>query len=151
MIPTIGIDLGVRSVHISAAQACATITVGRRDNRGDELLELKLKAESWLSNKVGPVWDAWVEEPVVAGARNLRTSLQMAQVAGVLASFEDSTTHYVPVSTWKSVVVGRGNASKEDVARWLADEHPVLHALAAGSQDLVDATCLRLYGRAGTA
>lgn len=84
----------------------------------------------------------FVEEPVVAGARNIRTSLQMAQVCGVVLSVLNGQV--VPVSTWKKAVVGKGNASKEDVKEWLSN---IQHRYPeAKQQDHVDATCIRIYG-----
>lgn len=89
------------------------------------------------------------EEPVSAGARNLRTYGQMAMTVGAILS---STTLYtpncylVPVSRWKMVVVGKGNANKDQVTLWLNRVHPNYAARCGASQDLVDACCIARYG-----
>ena len=89
------------------------------------------------------------EEPVSAGARNLRTYGQLAMSVGAILS---GTTLYtpkcylVPVSKWKMVTVGSGNASKEQVALWLNRVHPSYALDCAGSQDLIDACCIARYG-----
>lgn len=91
----------------------------------------------------------FVEEPLVAGARNLRTSLLMAQAVGALMVGLTTTKggcYQVPVSRWKKETVGNGSASKKDVALWLSDTHPEYAAACDGSQDYADACCIALYG-----
>jgi len=92
----------------------------------------------------------FIEEPLVAGRRNLRTALQMAQVVGAIVGMVVEWTnrvYLVPVSTWKVNTVGKGNASKEDVAGWLTRYHSVYAAACDGRQDLIDACCIACYGR----
>ena len=89
------------------------------------------------------------EEPVSAGARNLRTYGQMAMSVGaIVAALTQHTprVYLVPVSKWKEVVVGKGNASKAEVALWLNRVHPIYAAQCDGRQDLIDACCIALYG-----
>jgi Holliday junction resolvasome RuvABC endonuclease subunit len=91
----------------------------------------------------------FIEEPVVAGARNIRSSLLIAQVVGGMIAMSGDTTqgiYLVPVATWKKVVIGSGNASKEEVTLWLNRVHPAYAADCAGEQDFADACCLALYG-----
>jgi|JI10StandDraft_1071094.scaffolds.fasta_scaffold1177556_1 Holliday junction resolvasome RuvABC endonuclease subunit len=134
----IGVDLGVRSVHVSTATNASTISVGK-SNRGEELRLLAIQFQSIFCQRDTI---AFIEEPLMAGPRNIRTALQLAQVAGALMTTVPS--YFVPVATWKKEIVGKGNAKKEEVAEFLKAHHAFGHALH--SQDLIDATCIRLYG-----
>lgn len=89
------------------------------------------------------------EEPVVAGARNLRTSLKIAQAVGAIvsgAAHSTLRTYLVPVSKWKKATCGSGSAGKPQVTDWLNHTHPAYAAACGGKQDLVDACCIALYG-----
>jgi Holliday junction resolvasome RuvABC endonuclease subunit len=91
----------------------------------------------------------FIEEPVLAGRRNVRTTLQQAQLVGALLAATTAFTRYVylvPVGKWKAGTVGSGNASKPDVALWLNGVHPAYSAACGGKQDLIDACCIALYG-----
>ncbi len=138
MKKVIGVDLGVRSIHVSTSYNATTLSVDKT-TRGEELRHLLLQYEAifMAHNTV-----AFIEEPLMAGPRNIRTALQMAQVAGALMTAMPS--YLVPVTTWKKEIVGKGNAKKEEVAEWLKERPEYVHT--GGSQDLVDATCIRLYG-----
>lgn len=136
----VGIDLGVRSVHVSMLPYDMSIAA-KKGKRSEEVLHIA----SQLGQLYTSDWLAYIEEPVVAGARNLRTSLQIAQIAGVVMSLVGDFV-MVPVSTWKKTVVGKGNASKSDVAEWLRSNRPDLYERTAGMQDKIDANCIRLYG-----
>ena len=91
----------------------------------------------------------FIEEPLVAGRRNLRTALLMAQMVGaVIAQCAEYTkkVYLVPVSAWKVGTVGKGGASKTEVADWLNAVHPGYAAQCAGRQDLIDACCIAWHG-----
>jgi len=134
----LGVDIGVRSLHVSSPQSAISITVDKT-MRSNELQSLMLQYEAYFSDNKTIVF---CEEPLVAGKRNLRTALQMAQVAGAIMLAHP--TYLVPVSTWKKEVVGKGNASKDEVHEFLKDKPG--YSYAEGSQDLIDATCIRMYG-----
>lgn len=91
-----------------------------------------------------------VEAPITGGSGNAQTAAAMAMTAGALiATVHDldvnlSVKLVLPAS-WKSTVVGKGNASKTQVAAWLREQHPDYSDLCGSSQDLRDATCLGLY------
>jgi Holliday junction resolvasome RuvABC endonuclease subunit len=93
----------------------------------------------------------FVEQPLV-GRGGAHATIVQAQVQGlVLARAHRAATpgvYTVNVKSWKKQVVGNGNADKAAVAAWLETHQPVLAGLAAGDQDLVDAACIALYGRA---
>jgi Holliday junction resolvasome RuvABC endonuclease subunit len=89
------------------------------------------------------------EEPVAAGARNLRTYGQLAMTVGAIISAVAEYTprcYLVPVAKWKMNTVGKGNASKTEVGLWLNQTHPRYAAACGGRQDLIDACCISLYG-----
>lgn len=91
----------------------------------------------------------FVEAPLVAGARNIRTSLKMAMAVGAIVSGVTRYTfrcYLVPVSKWKMATIGTGNASKDQVALWLNQVHPTYAGLCGVSQDLIDAACIARYG-----
>lgn len=136
----VGVDLGVRSVHISTQDENFTIS-SRKDVRYKEIDYIYRE----FSSKTGEQCTFFIEEPVVAGARNLRSSLQIAQVSGALMATARKS-YLVPVSTWKKEVTGKGNSNKEQVSQWLKTVHPDLYERTSGKQDFVDATCIRLYG-----
>jgi Holliday junction resolvasome RuvABC endonuclease subunit len=142
-VEIIGIDLGVRVAHVSTARHC--FSVGLKPKQGTRYEEIQCIAQA-LKTEADTEWGsdvyAYVEEPVVAGARNLRTSLRMAQVSGAILSVMSG--ELVPVSTWKKAVVGKGNATKDDVRAYLQSQPEFKET--HGKQDWIDATCIRLYG-----
>lgn len=93
----------------------------------------------------------FMEEPLVG--RGVRASLQLSQMAGAIMydiGFAGKSESFmlVPVTRWKQATVGKGNASKEQVKEWLIRQYPVYAAACGDSQDLIDATCIALYGAA---
>lgn len=92
-----------------------------------------------------------VESPVVAGSRNLRTALDMAMTAGAVvagARRAGAEVHLVPPALWKKTVVGKGNATKEEVAAFVRSADSRFAAAAEGDQDLVDAFCISRWCQA---
>jgi len=90
--------------------------------------------------------EIYVEAPVLAGARNIQSTIKVAQTTGVVHAAL-AKTHEVAVSSWKKATVGNGNASKPQVQAWLDENHPSLASMCRGNQDLYDAACIALYGR----
>ena len=89
----------------------------------------------------------YVEEPVLAGVRNIRTTIIIAESVGMILALH-ARVHVVPVDTWKKETVGKGGVSKDDVAKWLSEEYPEYAALCGHDQDLTDAAAIFVYGRA---
>lgn len=100
---------------------------------------------SWYAQMLPDVM--YIEEPVVAGARNIRSSLLIAQIAGVVLSVTEGMdrVYFVPVSSWKRATHGSGAADKASVASWLSIYHPDVSHWCT-DQDLVDAACVAFYG-----
>lgn len=139
----IGVDLGVRSIHISTPDKCESIVVGISE-RWKELSDLAGEYSDLIDDLLADEEvTVYLEEPVAAGVKNLRTFLSISQVSGAVLS-TDVPTVLVPVTKWKKEVVGHGFARKDDVAFWLERNNPYDYVMP--SQDHVDATCIRLYG-----
>lgn len=92
----------------------------------------------------------FIEEPLVAGARNLQSSLKIAQVCGVMltaAGMERVDTVLVPVSSWKKGTIGNGSTNKDGIRAWLDTKHPQVAQKCGHDQDLYDAACIALHGQ----
>lgn len=142
-----GIDLGVRSVYLAGLDGdelvhLVALSTEKRVVRSLELDSLGKQAQEYID----PEDDVFVEEPPLAGPKNLRTFGALHQVFGTMLSHVGGREAVVP--TWKLEVVGRGNADKASVAEWLRSAHPSYSAQCGGDQNLVDAVCIALYGSA---
>ena len=141
-----GFDLGVRSFYAArldggdlSLYVFNTLRL-RRHERWEELAIL-----SDTVHDLNIDGHAYIEEPPLAGSRNLQTFLHLAQVSGVVSAAARPSI-LVPVSSWKLGTIGRGNATKEQVADWLRARHADWHAKCAGDQNCIDATCIAIYG-----
>jgi Holliday junction resolvasome RuvABC endonuclease subunit len=138
-----GVDLGVRSIY--AARLGSTFDLFsvqlpiHKHTRSEELTLL----HAWILSTIDPDDVVFVEEPPLAGSRNPRTFLHLAQTSGVVASA--CKAQLVPVSSWKKGTVGNGSASKDLVSAWLRRVHPDLSEACSGDQNYVDATCIALF------
>lgn len=143
---TWGIDLGVRSLYIARIDDSGLALYSHnslRIHKQERFVELAVLRQ-WLGTFT-PEGRWLVEEPPLAGARNLQTFLHLSQVSGVVACCTPSTL--VPVSSWKKGTVGNGSASKERVSGWLRTTHPTFFAACKEDQNFIDATCIALYGQ----
>lgn len=137
---TWGVDIGVRSAYAVSGDSHAVIQLKpRKHSRSEELRLL----HSWAMETFAVGDIAYIEEPPLAGRRNLRVFLQLAQASGAVGSACDA--EFVPVSSWKKGTVGNGAANKDQVADWLRHAHPRRHARCGGDQNLIDATCIWLH------
>ena len=87
----------------------------------------------------------YVEAPIMAGARNIQSTIKVAQTVGLVRTLVPNAIE-VAVSSWKKATVGNGNASKDMVREWLERVHPEVAHMCLGNQDLYDAACISLYG-----
>jgi Holliday junction resolvasome RuvABC endonuclease subunit len=140
----VGVDIGVRHIAI------ARITNGDlytkfyetpKTHRWDELNNLRDALEDYVE----PGDTLWVEEPPLAGSRNVRILIQLNQTAGALM-ITSAPAYFVPVSSWKKLIIGKGNSSKEEVSEFLQSKFSRFFKQCKGNQNLVDATCIALYG-----
>ena len=142
----LGIDYGSSRIAIVGPSLLVFEEVVLRpgDNFGalDVLAEITWNTVTQTKAKV-----VAVESPIQGMSRNVRTGIMLAMVAGavtVAARQAGADVTHVPPASWKKEVIGFGNAKKEQVSEYLADQHPGLFAHCP-SQDLVDAACLGLY------
>lgn len=90
-----------------------------------------------------------IEAPIQGMSRNVRVGISLAMVAGAVAVAAQKTgsiVEIVPPSLWKKTVLGAGNANKDQIKSYLAENHPSLYS-QCHSQDMVDATCIALYAQ----
>jgi hypothetical protein len=92
----------------------------------------------------------FMEAPLVAGrSRGISGTIKQAMVSGavqVAVSEWGMQATLVYPSQWKKELGIGGNAKKEAIAAWLRANHPKLHAMCVEDQDLMDASCIGLYG-----
>lgn len=115
-----------------------------QNGRGFEVTHMRCMLERYLESDPEPI--IFCEEPVVAGRRNLRTTIQIAETVGMVLALEHPV-YLVPVSTWKKETTGSGNASKDRVSEWLREEYKQYFAACEGNQDICDAAAMAIYGR----
>lgn len=151
-----GIDLGVRSVHIARLSRAGALRLYSHiclapkkvadqspEERARELHELYVA----IAGPILPIDEIYIEEPPLAGGKNPRTFLKLAQVSGVAAAAAHNggaSAVFVPVDTWKKDVIGRGGVSKDHVSEWLRGTYPGYWAQCNRDQNLIDATCIAL-------
>jgi Holliday junction resolvasome RuvABC endonuclease subunit len=121
----------------------------QKSDRNLELMSLRNHMEYVIKYDRDPI--IYCEEPVVAGARNLRSTILVAETVGMILCL-NAQVYLVPVSSWKKYTVGKGNATKDDVAAWLEEEHPdyareCRDTKQRPNQDLRDAAAIYLYGK----
>lgn len=151
-----GVDLGVRSASLAGIDdegRLELITIGRGTPKGkiaDQLATIRAEELAQLSTDMTMYVSAqdyvFVEEPPAAGAMNLRTYGKLSMAAGAVVAGSLAPTVLVPVDTWKKKVVGKGGVSKALISRYLSQSHPIYAELCHSDQNLVDATCIALYG-----
>lgn len=152
MAVVIGVDCGGRKLNAVAVNTDLEIVdFFKYEFSLDMPRGSGLKAmHSFIKSKVDEIPGktfGWVEAPIVAGARNLQSSLKIAQVTGVVQAGMYNVSE-VAVGSWKKEVIGRGNANKEDVASWVKENYSHAYRTLGGIQDYIDAFCIALYGQA---
>lgn len=78
--------------------------------------------------------------------QNYKTSKVISEVIGNIkynSAYEGIDCCAIAVTTWKKMVVGKGNAKKEDVAFFVDKKYP---ELKSEMQDIKDACCICLAG-----
>lgn len=148
MRPVWGVDIGMRHWHAVRLDEAShsTYTCIIKPKKGENRAKILAALSTELSTVVDGSDDVFIEEPPLAGVRNVRTFKGLAETAGALMARQTGRVEYVEVSTWKKEVCGHGGLSKEGVADWLAKNHPSYLEHCAGDQNLIDATCIALYG-----
>lgn len=156
-----GVDLGTRRIAIACAEieflASCSLESDRNRRRFPQETDAGAELGRWAEQQLTQFgYDGhhfFVERPVTLRGpkQNVRTAVGQGLSAGAVIAFLPGATHIVENSSWKLEVVGRGDADKDAVTRWLEEHQPALAALCAGSQDGVDAFCISLFGGAALA
>jgi Holliday junction resolvasome RuvABC endonuclease subunit len=149
----IGIDLGKRKIAaFYHAEGVGVTGIARFESppkeRYEEIQWLTDEFSDWLdmlSLSIKEEILTFCEAPIVGISKNYQTAIDIAQISGVILSCR-VRTYLVPPPAWKKTVLGKGNATKEEVAAWLKEVKPEYFRLCDGDQDLIDACCIALYG-----
>ncbi len=141
----VGIDIGVRHfayAKINSDGIEAHYHETPKSTRHNELRDLQNKFQQHI-HKDDVVW---LEEPPLAGSRNVRIAIQLNQTAGALMVSSVAPAYFVSVAQWKKAVLGKGNATKDEVNDFVAKHFSKHHKAAHGNQNIIDAICIGLYG-----
>lgn len=146
-----GLDFGTRRVALACAET-GFGTILRLKDSGKNAVPIEdagRQMGQWLVDNLpydpDPIFFA--ERPFVGRPHgNVRTAIGQALTVGGVLAQAPGEIHLIEQAAWKKAVIGRGNASKEDIAVWLRTWHPTLSSAAHGDQDLVDAFCISLFG-----
>jgi Holliday junction resolvasome RuvABC endonuclease subunit len=95
-----------------------------------------------------PDAQVFVEAPLV-GRGGVSSTLPQAYVSGALQGAlwsRGANVSLVNVSRWKKVVIGKGNATKANVAEAVRLRWPDLYRRTKGDADCIDAVAIALYG-----
>lgn len=121
---------------------------------GDRVRECRL-AYDWLDDLMStvveksPVTAVFVEQPVL-GRGGAGATIPQAMVHGALLASGYLLAQYVVSvnpARWKKAVLGKGNATKPEIAEWVKINWPEVFEVADGNQDVLDSACINLYGR----
>ena len=152
MIEVYGVDLGVRKAHFFGIgpdneTELFSAKLDKSQHRGFELQKIFYLINDHFKDVNAAFY---IEEPPLAGMKNVRVFMKLAQISGVVAVAVPRKPEFVPVSEWKKQVVGKGNAKKEDIKSWLCEHYQYYSAQCertdSDSQDYSDAACLAIYG-----
>jgi Holliday junction resolvasome RuvABC endonuclease subunit len=91
----------------------------------------------------------YIEAALGSPRAGISAALPQAYVNGSIQSFfsyKRSIVELVYVQQWKKLIVGRGNASKDQVSASLRLRWPALHKQSQGDGDIIDAISIALYG-----
>jgi len=148
-----GVDYGVR--RIAYAHPHVNVFEELILPSGDDLTNIYRMA-TWLKEQITKTRPELtvIEQPIQGVSRNVRTGLSLGMVAGALSYVaQDVGSKVVTIgpSSWKKAVIGNGHADKQAVAKWLETRHPSYYEYCLKHkkpQDIIDSTCLALYGEA---
>lgn len=155
----VGIDATSRKIAVARLDSSggllhlSSYEVSRRSEE-KELGRMHMLLEEY--ERVQAEWRcAWadrvaIEAPIIGRSGAGQTALGIAMAIGAIAALTmrtAATTELVAVSSWKKVVVGKGNAKKEEVDEWLRASRPTIRE-ECRNQDEIDAVCLALHLKA---
>lgn len=145
-----GIDYGIRRVAVAMINQRNDVIVLEdlvlsKDERDVEIAVLSRfvldQVDTYVWNIVGCV----IESPILGGSLNASTAVQMGITAGAISGIlgqHNVGSCFVPSARWKKEVVGKGNATKEDVMAWAVATWP---DEPIKTQDHADALAMAVY------
>lgn len=143
-----GIDCSMRRIAVCCPEI-EYVDGLKLPDKYDRFQSIQIIA-GWCAAKIPAASEVFIEAPILAGARNIKSTLKAAMTTGgIIGALRHATIHLVDVASWKKEVVGHGGADKDAVADWLAASAPSLSKACGGDQDLIDATCIALFGYVG--
>lgn len=149
----IGIDLGIRKIAYSYWEddilKATYASESHAASRPEELEELAdfIYCEVQYAR---PDY-VWVEDNLVGN--NVKYSIKLAQTMGAvmlrmaeLYHICDFNMYTVQPTKWKKEVLGKGNASKDDIREYMYQRDSAYSVLCGNDQDRLDAACIGYYG-----
>lgn len=151
-----GLDLGVRKVAMfvmdteTKEMSCEEWEAPAYLSRPEQLKHLSDYV--FLSIEYGRVQEVWIEDTLIGN--NIKYSLALTEVKGALMcdlvgliwAGRISRIETVNVGMWKKTVVGRGNATKQEVREFLVGQDARYAEICGDSQDRYDAAAICLCG-----
>lgn len=144
-LTVVGVDTAANRLHAVSSAWTFTYSYGPiEDEPNPDVRRHDLfKAAKSLYALLEPGTHVFCEEPLAL--RNGKTTRLLALAAGAIwaAHLEyDLFWHWADVAAWKKQVVGKGNASKEEIQAW-AEKQGWRHYK---DEDLTDAACIAKFG-----
>lgn len=151
------VDVGV---DLAATRLKAVVTIGnayRVESRTmpKDQAERCAAAEQWMFRIVrehASLHDVYVyvENPAF-GRGGAGGTLPIAMIQGAVMAGAKRAGAALVVgvnnNSWKAKIVGKGNASKPEIAAHVRKTWPRLYVEVDGNQDACDAACINLYGQ----
>lgn len=155
-----GIDASTRRVAIVASRPDGTesdyhvieVRGSKEPFSPAHLVNIEHEVWRWLSKR--NVQSVIIESPVV-GRGGIYTALKLAYAIGAVqvgaVKGASDEVKLVNVQSWKRLVVGNGNATKEAVGKAVAKRWPAMFRHVSGDVDLTDAAAICIYGHQAAA
>lgn len=144
----LGLDQSSTIIGYAVVEDNRLITYGIHEEKNSDITHRLMKHKQWLKS-ILDVWD--IDEVVledVYGGQNIKTTIALAEVLGVLkiAAYEQlgNKPTIVPAVTWKSFCGVKGKArqaQKENTQKYIKDKFGII-----ASFDCADAICIATYG-----
>lgn len=154
MTRTMGIDLGTHKASYVVLDHDQSIVSAHTEDCGNVIRHISLRAVAQFitgTAKFYQVDHIWVEEAIIGN--NRKYSIQLAQMQGaVLYALTDCYHLYgariesIDNKVWKKLIVGNGNATKNQIRDYIHVTHPSYALLCGDQQDCYDAACIALAG-----
>lgn len=143
-----GIDVSMRRVAVACPQWERAAAFGLPPKVAHS--EAMVQIADYVGAMIPAGAIVYIEAPVVAGARNLQSTIKAAMTCGaVVGRLGHTSVYLIAVDTWKKAVCGLGGIDKAAVRDWLYASSPELATACHDDQDRIDATCIALAGHLG--